>query len=118
MNRDKDYLDHILECIERIERYIEGDPTLIFRESMAEDAVMRNLQIIAESTKRLSTDIKNAHQEVPWRQIKAMRNVLVHDYLNVRLSIIATIIREDLPALKKAIQIMLNDFDPNLFTQK
>ena len=66
MNRDAAYLDHILECVTRIEGYIGGDPTLIMRESIVEDAVMRNLQVIAESTKRLSKELKIMYPEVPW----------------------------------------------------
>ena len=116
MNRDAAYLDHILECVTRIEGYIGDDPTRITSEPIVEDAVMRNLQIIAESTKRLSKELKERYQEIPWDQIKGLRNALVHDYLNVTHGVIVEILSDDLPVLKRVVQKMREDFDPNLFT--
>ncbi len=116
MNRDPVYLDHILECIARIEGYIGGNPTRIMFEPIVDDAVMRNLQIIAESTKRLSKELKAQYSEIPWDQIKGLRNALVHDYLNVTHSVIIEILSDDLPILKRVVQRMRGNFDPNLFT--
>ena len=51
-------------------------------------------------------------------QIKGLRNALVHDYLNVRHGVIVDILSDDLPTLKRVVQKMRENFDPNLFTQK
>jgi uncharacterized protein with HEPN domain len=50
-----------------------------------QDAVLRNLQTMTESTQRLSDALKAAHPDVEWRRIIAFRNVLVHDYLGIDL---------------------------------
>ncbi len=70
------------------------------RSSLIQDAVLRNLQVLAESTQRLSDQLKTAHAEVPWREIAGLRNILVHDYLGVDLEHVWRILERDLPKLK------------------
>jgi len=48
---------------------------------MVQDAVLRNLQVLAESTQRLSEDFKFRNSEIEWYKISGLRNILVHDYL-------------------------------------
>ena len=87
MKDDKLYLIHIRECIERVEKYTaEGGKNAFLGSALIQDAVMRNLQIMAESTQRLSDAIKEAHPEVDWYNISGFRNVLVHGYLCVDLT--------------------------------
>ncbi len=64
MKDDSLYLHHVLDCINRIDRYCEsGEPA--FRESgLIQDAVLRNLQVLAESTQRMSDRLKALHPEV------------------------------------------------------
>jgi len=106
---DSFYLRHILECIGRIEEDTGPGP-LAFRSSrMAQDAVLRNLQVLAESCQRLSADLKSRWPQVEWIQIAAFRNVLVHDYLGLDLEIIWAITQRDVPELKKNIRQMRGD---------
>lgn len=70
---------------------------------MIQDAVLRNLQIMAESTQRLSEEYKNTHPDVDWRKISGLRNILVHDYLGIDLETVWNILARDLPGLKKAL---------------
>ena len=70
---------------------------------------MRNLQIMAESTQRLSDAIKEAHPEVDWYKISVFRNVLVHGYLGVDLDRVWIIVGQDLSSLKRAITSMLKE---------
>jgi len=80
---DLHYVQHILECIERIQRYcVEGESAFLGSD-LLQDAVLRNLQILAESTQRLSQGIKSACPGVGWRELAGFRNVLVHDYMGV-----------------------------------
>jgi uncharacterized protein with HEPN domain len=83
MKDDLLYLNHIQECIRRIEEYAaEGDKA--FRHShMVQDAILRNLQTLAESTKLVSADLKKVNPDIDWRAITGLRNILVHDYLGV-----------------------------------
>lgn len=59
---------------------------------MLQDAVLRHLQTMTESTQRLSEALEDRHPEVEWRRIIAFRNVLVHDYLGIDLERIWEII--------------------------
>jgi len=108
MKDDRLYLIHISECIERIESYISGKDKGQFLDSMLiQDAVVRNLQVLAESTKRLSDATKESASEVDWFKIAGFRNVLVHDYLGIDIERVWIILEKELPLLKKAIQRML-----------
>ena len=83
MRDDRLYLIHIGECIERILRYTAGGRDVFLGDTMVQDAVTRNLQVLAESTRRLSDGLKARRSEVDWRAIGAFRNVIVHDYLGL-----------------------------------
>jgi len=76
---------------------------------LIQDAVLRNLQTMAEATERLSDAAKATHPEVEWRTIAAFRNVLVHDYLGVDLEKIWEIVQRDVPNLKPVIDAMLDE---------
>ena len=108
MKDDRLYLIHINECIERIESYIGGKGEQQFLDStLIQDAIIRNLQILAESTQRLSDAAKESMSEIDWFKIAGFRNVLVHDYLGVDIGRVWNILEKDLPALKKAVQKVL-----------
>jgi len=64
--------------------YTEEGKDFFFADTKTQDAVMRNLQILAESTQRLSHSLRELHPEVDWRSISGFRNVAVHEYLNRR----------------------------------
>ena len=109
MKDDKLYLIHIDECIGRIESYVEGSNREAFLDStLIQDAVIRNLQIMAESTQHLSDNLKDSHPEIDWLRIAGFRNVIVHDYLGVDIERIWVIIEKELPALKQAVRKMLD----------
>lgn len=72
-----------------------------------QDAVLRNLQTMSESTQRLSDATKASRLEIDWQRIVAFRNVLVHGYLGVDLERIWEIVQRDVPDLKRAITAML-----------
>jgi uncharacterized protein with HEPN domain len=110
MKDDTLYLIHISECIERIETYVEERGRDGFMASvLIQDAVLRNLQTLAESTQRLSEELQIAHLEVEWRKIAGFRNILVHDYLGVDLERVWLTVEQDLPMLKQAIAEMLQE---------
>ena len=110
MKDDKLYLIHIKECIERVETYVsEGGKEAFMDSTLIQDAVLRNLQTMAESTQRLSDTLKVAHPEVPWYQIAGFRNVLVHDYLDIDQERVWFVVERELPSLKRAIAAMLEE---------
>jgi len=75
--------------------------------SLIQDAIIRNLQVLSESTQRLSDAAKESMSEVDWFKIAGFRNVLVHDYLGIDIERVWNILEKDLPAFKKAVQKML-----------
>ncbi len=110
MNKDdRLYLIHIKECIDKIVRYSANGRLEFFRNTMVQDAIIRNLQTLAESTRRLSDKTKQKAREVDWRAIAGFRNVVVHDYLGVDLEQIWRILERDLPGLKTHIDLLLTE---------
>ena len=109
MNKDDTvYLRHVLECIRRItEDIVEGHERFMESHTL-QDAVLRNLQVMAESTQRLSETTKATQPDVEWRKIAAFRNILVHDYLGIDLDMVWDITQRDIPELKQAVEKMLS----------
>lgn len=104
-------LDHILACIERIREYTASDRPAFFKSSIVQDAVMRNLQTLAESTQRLSQAARDSEPTVPWRSISGFRNVLAHGYLSVDLDVVWSVVAQDLPALREATKRLRSRVD-------
>ncbi len=107
MKDDAVYLNHILDCVHRIEEDIAEGRVHFMALHTVQDAVLRNLQVLAESAGRLSDSIKTTQPDIEWREISAFRNVLVHDYLGIDLVTIWDITQSDIPRLKHAVITML-----------
>lgn len=110
MKGDEIYLKHILDAIDKIEAYVSVGYKTFVSTSHWHDAVIRQLEIIGEATKRLSQDLRSQYAEVPWRRIAGLRDVLIHNYMGVDLDAVWEITQKDLPALKKDILIILANF--------
>ena len=107
MRRDRQRLEDILEAIERIEKYASGGRESFDRDELVQTWVLHHLQIIGEAVRGLSDEIRSAHPEIPWAQIAAMRNILVHDYFGIDLEEVWTAVVRDLPQLKAKIAAAL-----------
>jgi len=107
MKDDRLYLIHIREALERIEDYTRGGKQFFLDDHKTQDAVLRNLHTLAESTQRISQELRDKYAQVDWRTIAAFRNVIVHDYLGISLDQIWDIVEKDLPALKDNIVSIL-----------
>jgi uncharacterized protein with HEPN domain len=99
---DRVYIQHILRCISRIEQYTEAGREAFFSSTLIQDAVIRNLQTLAEATQRLSDGAKSEHPDIDWKALSGFRNVLVHDYMGVDLEYVYRAISRDMPRLKVA----------------
>jgi uncharacterized protein with HEPN domain len=104
--RDRLCLDHIAECIHNVRSDIAGDSSVVGRNRTIRDAVLRNLQIMAESTQRLSETIKATEPTIPWPQIEGFRHRLVHDYFRVDSGLIMRVIDEHLDELLDGVSRM------------
>jgi uncharacterized protein with HEPN domain len=107
------YIDHVLECIAKVEKYINGyTKDQFIGDSKTYDAVIRNLQIMAESTQKLPKKLKDSFGVIQWGQIVGFRNILVHDYLEgVDYENVWSTIQYDLPDLKNIVTQMKEDID-------
>ncbi len=74
---------------------------------MVQDAVVRNLEIIGEASKNIPADVKEKFPHIPWRDINAMRNKLIHEYF--RVDAVWNVVQFELNDLKKHAHSILND---------
>ncbi len=92
---------HILSSIDRIEQYtVEMTEQQFLENFLVQDGVMRNIEIIAEASKKISAEIKKDFPDVPWRQIMAMRNKIIHEYFGIDLQAVWNVVQSNLPELK------------------
>jgi uncharacterized protein with HEPN domain len=108
---DRLYIHHVLNCISRIQRYCEEGKAAFFESDIIQDAVLRNLQTLAESTQRISDRRKSGHPEVDWRAVAGFRNVLVHDYLGINLERVWEIVSVHLPVLSLQMTAIQREAD-------
>ncbi|MBS3954797.1 MAG: DUF86 domain-containing protein [Methylomicrobium sp.] len=107
MKDDRIYIEHIIDCIDRINEYTENDQFVFMNSKMVQDAVIRNLQTLAESTQKLSEALKEQHPEINWKAISGFRNILVHNYLGLDLLQIWLVIENRLPPLRERLEKLL-----------
>ena len=107
MNKDRLYLESIRDCLERIAEYTAGGEQAFLASRLIQDGVIRNLEVIGEATKNLSSELRDANAAIPWRQIAGMRDVLIHDYLKVNLARVWRTVERDLPPLQAVLSQLL-----------
>ena len=102
---DRIYIEHILEMIDEVAMHLKkGGRKSFYNNLTVRQATLRSLQLMSESTQRLSSSTKKSIKGIPWQDISDFRNVLVHDYMgSIDLNVVWDIIEESLPDLKKII---------------
>jgi uncharacterized protein with HEPN domain len=114
-DRLADYLGHILQAIDRIERYSSAVAKDAFLQNeMVQDAVIRNFEVIGEASHNIETrhpEFAAAHPELPLAFAYQMRNAVAHGYYKVDLGIVWRTIETDLPGLRAAVQAALTGLD-------
>jgi len=78
-------LAHMRDCLDRILEHTNAERSRFDASRLVQDAVIRNLQTLAESSQRLSSQIKGTEPQIPWRELAGFRNLIVHGYLGVDL---------------------------------
>jgi uncharacterized protein with HEPN domain len=71
---------------------------------MAQDAVIRNIEIIGEATKKISKNLKTIYADIPWKEMAGMRDKLIHDYMGVDTEVIWKTVNTDIPQLEIMIR--------------
>jgi uncharacterized protein with HEPN domain len=106
---DRLYLIHILESIQKIEAYPRDGYDAFMSSGMAQDAVIRNFEIIGEATKRVSEPTRRSATQVPWRQMAGFRDVLIHKYPDIDYDEGWSIVTEQVPDVKPKVEALLRD---------
>lgn len=104
MKSDRDRILDILEAIDRINKYARKGRKEFSRNELLQVWIVHHLQVIGEAARRLSDKARKAHPGVPWAQIIAMRNILVHEYFGVDLDEVWAAVQKDLPELGRQIR--------------
>ena len=109
--RVADYLEHILEAIERIHRYVEDMSEVNFLDDeKTQDAVVRNFEIIGEAAHNIEqyhSTYAEAHDNIPWSLMYTMRNRVAHGYFKVDYELVWQTIHNDLPELRHQIRELI-----------
>lgn len=104
MKEDSTYVNHILSCIADVENYTQHKRETFDADSLVRNACLRQLQVMAESTMRISAEVKYNFPNIPWKDIAGFRHILVHDYLgNIDPDVVWRVIQKRLPELKSAM---------------
>ncbi|MBW4544491.1 MAG: DUF86 domain-containing protein [Symplocastrum torsivum CPER-KK1] len=109
MRREPERLQDILDAIVAIERYASLGRQAFDEQELIQVWVIHHLQIIGEAASSLFGDLMNRYSEVPWAQIVAFRNILVHEYFRLSLNLVWAIVQNNLPPLKVTVERMLQE---------
>lgn len=108
MKDDLVYIEHIQSCIDSILRYAKGlDYDSFLEKQIVQDAIVRQLEIIGEATKRVSTEFRNSNPQIPWKVMAGMRDKLIHDYFDVDFRMVWSTTKEDIPELGRLLKGLL-----------
>jgi uncharacterized protein with HEPN domain len=113
--RDPANLLDMLEASEKVQRFLQNKTFENFlQDDMLRAAVERNIGIIGEAARRISDDLKQEHPEIPWRQIIAQRNVLIHEYDDIDYKEIREVASVHLPRLIDQIRPLIPPLPPDV----
>lgn len=113
MEKDKVYLQHLIDEVNRISKFLEGvrKEEFVNSQEITEKhyAIVRSLEIIGEAASKVSQNTKDKNEDIPWRLMSDMRNKVIHEYMNVDYDVVWETSVNDLPPLKdKFVQILNN----------
>lgn len=107
---DKVRLQHIIDAICEVEHYIDEVSYEQFLENSEKRfATIKQIEIVGEACNALSDELKSRYPSTAWKAIIGFRNISIHEYFGVNLKIVWEIAQNDLPGLKKNIDIILAD---------
>lgn len=114
MPRDLESIIDIEKAAQRILRFASGiEKTDLIANEEKLSAILYQITIIGEATKRLSMQFREQHPEIPWRSLAGMRDVIVHEYDQVDLDIVWDVIEREIPQLLVQLEpLVINSQEP------
>ncbi len=105
MSRDPEYLTDIVSSARLILTYVEGVRREQFiRDTRLQDSVIRRIEIIGEAVRRLSSEFREQHPNVPWRAMMGMRNRMIHGYDDIDMDVVWDTAQDSIPRLLSMIE--------------
>ena len=103
------YVDDMIGFVEKVIAYTEGlDQNEFVKRGLNYDATVRNLELIGEAATHIPDKIRHLNQEISWPQLIATRNRLIHGYLGIDNDILWSIIKDDIPTLRRELRNLKN----------
>jgi len=111
MKDDRVFLNHIREFCEDLQVYLYEIESLeeLKKSKLYQDAIVRKLEIIGEASNNISKELKDKYPDVPWREIKALRNIMAHEYFGLNFNTIWNVLTTKIPLLHKQIKEILKE---------
>jgi uncharacterized protein with HEPN domain len=108
------FLKDIGDCAARVIDYVGTmSPEEFFHDSKTVDAVMRNLAVIGEASKKIPTDARRKYPAVEWKKMAGLRDIVVHDYFGIDEDIIWDVVSVRIPELKRQLELMTGEMPLN-----
>ena len=107
MKDSRALFQHIQDSISKIESYTKEGKDRFLAETMIQDAVIRNLEIIGEAVKGIDENTRASYPNIPWKSIAGMRDFLIHAYFGVKLETVWKTVTEDIPPLRSVVSDFL-----------
>lgn len=109
MRSDLERLGDILDAIDRIEERMPETPDRFMSDELLQVWAAYHLQVIGEAAARISSETRQTMNSLPWPDVVAMRNVIVHHYFGIDWRVIWNTVRTDLPVLKGSIRTAMEN---------
>lgn len=110
-DRDAAYLWDMLESAQHIVQFTSGLKIEEYlKDRKLQLAIERSLEIIGEAAKNVSSDFQDNHSEIPWKKIIAQRNVIAHEYGEIKQERIWTVVSTNIPELITALEPLVKEY--------
>lgn len=113
LHTDRPYLADMRDTARKVVRFTEGiDHERFLANEEKQWVAIRGIEVVGEASTKVSPEFVAAHPDLPWAQMRGMRNVLIHGYAEVDLEIVWDVLKNELPGLIEKLDQVLSKEDP------